>query len=202
MLRGMARRRRKSVLDSLLELTSVLPWWVGVGLAVVSYLLLHAHAASASAATGYASVFRGLAIAGQYIVPAICLFGAASSAISRHRRRRLFDAGSAGLAGMSWQEFEMLVGEAYRRQGFSVTEVGGELYGVMAARRASGGMVVTGGDFTPDAVEFARGLNIELVDGLPSHVAHRLTAWLPIGSQIAFQGLVAMAGKRADTPLS
>ncbi len=40
-----------------------------------------------------------------------------------------------------------------------------ELYGVMSAEGAAGGFVVTSGAFTPDAVEFARGRNIQLLDG-------------------------------------
>jgi len=40
-----------------------------------------------------------------------------------------------------------------------------ELYGVMAARGAAHGMVVTVGDFTPDALEFVSGRNIELLNG-------------------------------------
>ncbi|WP_377014718.1 restriction endonuclease [Comamonas sp. JC664] len=40
-----------------------------------------------------------------------------------------------------------------------------ELYGVMAARGATGGFVVTSGRFSNDAQAFARGRNITLVDG-------------------------------------
>lgn len=40
-----------------------------------------------------------------------------------------------------------------------------ELYGVMAARGAAGGFVVTSGAFTPAAVAFASGRNVTLVDG-------------------------------------
>ncbi|ADV02229.1 restriction endonuclease [Alicycliphilus denitrificans] len=40
-----------------------------------------------------------------------------------------------------------------------------ELYGVMSAQGASGGFVVTSGVFTADAREFARGCNVELIDG-------------------------------------
>lgn len=40
-----------------------------------------------------------------------------------------------------------------------------QLYGVMAARGATGGFVVTSGQFTADAVAFAKGRNVELVDG-------------------------------------
>jgi restriction system protein len=40
-----------------------------------------------------------------------------------------------------------------------------ELYGVMAANGATGGFVVTAGRFSDDAVDFARGRNVELIDG-------------------------------------
>lgn len=40
-----------------------------------------------------------------------------------------------------------------------------ELYGVMIAHGADGGYVVTSGQFTRDAVAFAAGRNIELIDG-------------------------------------
>lgn len=104
------------------------------------------------------------------------------------------------LDGMSWQAFEMLVGEAYRLQGYAVQETGGggadgginlllakdgekflvqckhwktykvgvsvvrELFGLMAAKGAAGGFVVTSGRFTQEAKDFAAGRNIRLVD--------------------------------------
>ena len=40
-----------------------------------------------------------------------------------------------------------------------------ELYGVMAARGATGGFVVTAGRLTDDAISFASGRNVVLVDG-------------------------------------
>ena len=44
-------------------------------------------------------------------------------------------------------------------------EVVRELYGVMAARGATGGFVVSSGTFSGDAQAFARGRNVVLVDG-------------------------------------
>jgi len=41
----------------------------------------------------------------------------------------------------------------------------GHLYGAMGRLGAKGGFVVTAGRFTPDALEFARGLNVELIAG-------------------------------------
>lgn len=52
---------------------------------------------------------------------------------------------------------------------WSALEVGanapGQLYGAMGRLNAKGGFVVTAGKFTPDALEFARGLNVELIAG-------------------------------------
>ena len=48
-------------------------------------------------------------------------------------------------------------------------EVIRELYGVMAARGAAGGFVVTSGRFTADAAAFAQGRNVQLIDGPRLH---------------------------------
>ncbi len=40
-----------------------------------------------------------------------------------------------------------------------------ELYGVMAAEGAHGGLVVTAGTYTKDALDFAKGKSIDLIDG-------------------------------------
>ena len=53
----------------------------------------------------------------------------------------------------------------WRKQQVGVTVVR-ELHGVIAAQRAHGGFVVTGGAFTPEARDFARTCEIELIDGL------------------------------------
>ena len=214
----MARRKKSTPLEDVLDLLAMLPWWICVVLAAVSYFLLHRLAApiQASDIQGQGGVMvgamvqkafiHGLANAGQYIVPLLCLAAAALSAWRRKQRQALVSdvmqaRNSDVLDGMSWREFEMLVGEAYRLQGYRVTEIGGggpdggvdlvlakgaekffvqckqwkaykvgvttvrELYGVMAAKGATGGFVVTSGRFTADAKDFAQGSNIELVDG-------------------------------------
>lgn len=198
-----------------MDLVAMLPWWAGVALALVSYAWLH-HIAVAPAPTSVAAgqmgavvanqLYKTLAMFGQYLLPLICLCGAALSAIGRAKRRRLLadvaqNPTTGALDEMTWSEFELLVGEAFRRKGYAVTETGGggadggvdlvlskggerhfvqckqwkafkvgvttvrELYGVMAARGAAGGYVVTSGQFTADAKEFAAGRNISLIDG-------------------------------------
>lgn len=59
-----------------------------------------------------------------------------------------------------------------------------EFYGVMSVQGAAGGYFVTAGEFTDEAKSFAKGLNLELIDG------HRLRA------------MIDTAGNPANTPAS
>jgi restriction system protein len=216
-------RRRQSTFDDLVEITSKFPWWVGVVLAIAGYLWLHSVATSEVTAVvqpgkigefAGQTLFKTLALFGQYVLPAAFLFGAAMSAYGGYTRRALHEQVATSpdrgaLNNMSWQQFEALVGEAFRRKGYAVTETGGggadggidlalkkegetflvqckqwkalkvgvttvrELYGVMAAKGATGGFVVTSGVFTGEARAFAVGRNIELMDGKALHALIR-----------------------------
>lgn len=113
---------------------ATLPWWAGVALAAVTYWLLHGYAVapigSDPRAMASAAVMKGLASAGQYLVPGLCLAGAALSALRRWQRKGLVDQVAAGagaevLNGVTWREFEMLVGEAFRLKGYRIEELGG-----------------------------------------------------------------------------
>lgn len=120
-------------------MVSKLPWWLCLGLAPVSYFVLHGIAMQPAPlattpaqmqALAMSSLWRGAAQAGQYILPMILLAGAAMSAVGRLRRRQLFDQVATGPAAalvnsMSWQDFERLVGEAFRQRGYRVHETGG-----------------------------------------------------------------------------
>lgn len=215
----MARRHKSGPAEDMMDLIALLPWWAGVALALVSYLILSSIASKAVSTpiqpgqmSGLvtASIWKGLAIGGQYLLPLLCLLGAGLSAIKRHQRKQLIhdtaqSQAADALNGMRWQEFEMLVGEAFRLQGFQVLETGGggadggidlvlskpaqndrekylvqckqwramqvgvavvrELYGAMAADGAAGGIVVTSGRYTPEALRFAEGRNLTLIDG-------------------------------------
>ncbi|MGE3348074.1 MAG: restriction endonuclease [Ramlibacter sp.] len=208
----MARKKRESAGESLVNLVAMLPWWAGVALAVASYLVLHRFAIVPTVAglakpanAGFALI-AVLAFYGQFLVPFLCLLAALVSFLRRKKRQDLLNDvtqsnGAQALDGLSWREFEMLVGEAFSRQGYRVSELGGngadggvdlvltkggetflvqckqwkafkvgvdvvrELYGVMAARGATGGYVITSGRFTADAQAFASGRNVKLFDG-------------------------------------
>ena len=211
----MARKSKSSPVEDLAQIVALMPWWVGCVLALFSYLILHRIANSVVspelgpgqiAGTVSQMLIKTFAGLGEIFVPIICLIGAAMSAYGRKKRRLLVSnvANSNNpdsLNGMSWREFELLVGEAFRMQGYQVGENGGggadggidlvlrkdnqkflvqckqwkafsvgvgvirELFGVMTAKGASGGFVVTSGYFTEEAKHFARDVKVTLIDG-------------------------------------
>lgn len=129
-------RKYASSLPVLMQLVSRLPWWLSVVLAVGSGWYLHSVAVGPVPVTALhldellvASAFKGMARFGQFVVPALFIGGAVASVLARRKRRRLLDSittpGGNTLVSISWQEFELLVGEALRRKGFSVQEAGG-----------------------------------------------------------------------------
>lgn len=208
-------RRKQSPFEDIVDIAATFPWWVGVALAIVVYSVLHYFAAmdiALSSKPGQIgvsvtkSMFRAFALVLQYVIPAALLGGAVISVLGRRKRNalhsRVSNSGERGaLEDMSWQDFEQLVGEYFRRKGFVVEETGGggadggidlvlsrgkdsylvqckqwkarqigveivrELYGVIAAKGAAGGYVVTSGVFTDEAKRFADGREIELIGG-------------------------------------
>lgn len=137
-IRNMARKKG-GTLEDMIKAASLLPWWLGASLAVLSYVALHWYAGSPvpkiSDPTKVAelmgpAVWRGFASVGQYFVPTVFGLGAGLSAWQSHRRKSLFGAVAANpvaglLNDMNWREFELLVGEAYRQRGYKVLERGG-----------------------------------------------------------------------------
>jgi restriction system protein len=211
-----ARKKQAGFAEDIVNMVSAMPWWAGLGLAPVSYLLIHPFSQAPAPAALQPGQIGSMAVqsmvaagAGvlQYVIPVLCLLGAGLSAWKRRDRAQLAkqvasNQSAAPLDDMSWSRFEQLVGESFRRQGFSVKEAGGrgadggvdlelrkgselhlvqckqwkalkvgvdvvrELYGVMAARGAAGGYVVTSGSFTDAAHAFADGRSLYLIDGV------------------------------------
>jgi restriction system protein len=128
----MARSKKNLAID-LIFLSSKIPWWVSVPLATASYFLLHSVAentASIEPSIHFGSIIRNsighaLAYVGQYFLPLCLGIGALLSLHKSRTANKLADSISSGvntLNGMSWREFEVLVGQAFRRQGFTVSE--------------------------------------------------------------------------------
>lgn len=135
----MARKKKSSPAEDFMGLVALMPWWAGLMIGVISYFILHGFATApvvmVPSGPGLAGSLIGmfvfaLAQAGQYVVPFLCLIGAGVSVLGRNKRERLLDgvknAGDINALGaMNWLEFEQMIGEWFRRQGYAITEVGG-----------------------------------------------------------------------------
>src|ERR1035437_6596908 len=128
----MSSRKNDSGGAGIVELTALLPWWGGVMLAGASYAGLHLYVSRPLPSSALSSDFmlqaigHGVATSGQYLLPFLFLIAAVISASRRWKRRRLLagvvsSAAPDVLNGLTGREFEMLVGEAFRVQGYSVT---------------------------------------------------------------------------------
>ena len=110
--------------ESLIDLLLDAPWWVGVLVAIVVYFLFAIVIPSLDVANpliqGLQPVLRGIAP----IIAFLLLLPAAGSAIISWQKRRRLDTQKSidTIRDLPWQEFEQLVAEAYRRQGYTVVE--------------------------------------------------------------------------------
>lgn len=132
----MARRKKTSPVEDLLDIASSINWKISLAIAIVSYFFFHYFAIQAlPVATNLHSatntlpkiIFISFSKFLQYVVPVIFIIGACVSSFRTKHRIKLLDkqSGIESIRDMSWQDFELLVGEAFRRKGFEVKEKGG-----------------------------------------------------------------------------
>lgn len=116
-----------------IELVASMPWPAGIVLGLIAYLAVRYGVGwvlagsqnpflSAFGATGARGVYAPIG----WILLGGCWIAAAASFFGQAKRRVLLDTqtGIDSLRDMDWKEFEMLAGEAFRRQGYDVTESG------------------------------------------------------------------------------
>lgn len=178
----------------------LLPTWAVVAVVAAIYIVLR----YLGPALWHGSPSAQISAAFALPVTALLALFAVVAEIDKYKRRALLATQSSleTLKEMTWQDFELLVGEAYRRQGYAVEEKGGsgpdggvdlvlrlsgqttlvqckrwkqakvgaptvrELRGAVARDGAAGGIFVTCGEFTRDAITEAQGKPpLELVDG-------------------------------------
>jgi restriction system protein len=189
--------------ESPAELLIKAPWWISAALALVAFVgmrwIYPATQTQSAAGTALSNASKALA-------PYVALFFvllASLSAVFAARKRKLVDEQTSlgSLRALSWKGFEWMVGEAYRRKGYTVTEsLGGgadggidltlrrgdetvlvqckqwktysvgapvvrEMFGLLAHHGADRVIIITSGNFTREAREFAAGKPMELVDG-------------------------------------
>lgn len=232
-------RRKSSAAEDIVEIGAMLPWWLTVIFAGAAFLIFHHFAQmdpgipsthnDFSHITGL--VLKTFSQFAQYIVPALLLGGSAISLVKGFKRTAVYEsvAGSRGfttrksrdkLDTLTWRQFEGLIHEYFRRNGFSVVETsqgpdGGvdlklkstgtaatvqckhwrkkkvdvrivrEQLGVMTAAGADECFVVTSGDFTEDARNFAKGQPITLIDGEKLRGLLGIPAWDHVEEQQA-----------------
>jgi restriction system protein len=137
----MTRKNSASLADDIAKLVSLLPWWLGVTLAIAGYFVLHTFAVESAVAQSaelgqvgniaLAAMGRTLAQVGQYLLPLLFLVGAAISFLKARRNVQLVGKATGAnaaqaISGLSWREFELLIAEGFRRRGFNVKDMGGK----------------------------------------------------------------------------
>jgi restriction system protein len=92
-------RKKTSPVEGLFEIAVLLPWWAGVGLALVAYFVCHSFATAEIAVgtkpgeLGHAigqTIVKTIASVAQYVLPMILLAGAAASAIAKAKYKTRF----------------------------------------------------------------------------------------------------------------
>ncbi len=114
-------RRSQGPLESLLYL----PWWFNACLGVALGLLAYVFLGNLAAGSGLFSVLaRGMQRWAPLLILAAFLGMALLSAFFGQRRKELILQASKieGLRSMSWSAFEVMVAEAFRRQGYAVDQ--------------------------------------------------------------------------------
>lgn len=136
-------RKRSSSFEDVVVVLSRLPWWASLLIGFVSWLILNPVANRPVVVPAgvqihdmsgvmLSQLWQTFAMFGQYLIPLVCVFGAIGSVFGRQRRKKLLnDVKSATQPGktiddLSWQQFELLIGEAFRRKGYSNNETGGK----------------------------------------------------------------------------
>lgn len=214
--------KRKSTAEELLDLISeicfYLPVWAILLIPIIcgggSYLLLDYLMQNKLQMMFAGEISRTITVMLSLFVFALTSLAALKGFFGRKQRKALLAQTESldELRALSWQEFELLIAEVYRIEGYSVTEMGGsgpdggidltatapngehyliqckhfktskvgvkivrEMLGVLAKEGAHNAVVIATGAYTKDAIQFAEGQPIELIDG--PHLIERIQTY-------------------------
>jgi restriction system protein len=125
----MARRRKEGGLDVIASM----PWPAGIVLGLVAFwtiryglgLYFSSHGGPLLKPVGQLLSGGAYSLLA-WVVLALCWICAATSFFKSRHRKALLDrqTGLDSIAAMSWRQFELLVGEAFRRRGYQIEETG------------------------------------------------------------------------------
>lgn len=124
----MGRRNSSNGFDTLTRM----PWPFGIGAGVIAFAAIRFvppwwfARQDTALVNGLASNFGQVLAPIAWFLLAACWLAALLSYLGARRRRQLLDTRTTleSLAAPGWRRFEQLVGEAFRRQGYSVEETG------------------------------------------------------------------------------
>ena len=111
---------------NLIKELATLPWPAGVVFGVGGFFAIRTLLPMLVKGNQFASVVAAFYVPMSWFVLVVGLIGAAMSWVQQRQRRKLFDAqqGLESIAALGWKHFEQLVGEAFRRDGYTVEETG------------------------------------------------------------------------------
>ena len=124
----MGRRKKQSGFEAL----AALPWPVGFVMGIAAYLMVRygigwwfSHPGG-MLSQGFAQQSSGMFAPLAWTLLGVCWLAALFSYLGTRSRRRFLETRTSleSLAAGGWRQFELLVGEAFRRQGYSVEETG------------------------------------------------------------------------------
>ncbi|RZZ83792.1 restriction endonuclease [Pseudoxanthomonas winnipegensis] len=124
----MGRRRKQNGI----EVFAALPWPVGVAAGLIGFIGVRygfdwwMARQGGPLAQGFYQGSGTMLSPLAWMVLAICWIGALASFLGSRHRRKLLDTRTdlESLSQGGWRQFELLVGEAFRRQGYAVEETG------------------------------------------------------------------------------
>ncbi|KLD69680.1 restriction endonuclease [Xanthomonas pisi] len=124
----MGRRKKQSGFEAL----AALPWSLGFVAGIVAYLGVRYGIGwwfsqqGGMLSQGFAQQADGMFAPLAWMLLGICWLAALFSYLGARSRRRFLETRTSleSLAAGGWRQFELLVGEAFRRQGYSVEETG------------------------------------------------------------------------------
>jgi restriction system protein len=132
-----------------IEAIASMPWQVGIVLGLIAFLAIRygigwyfsSRGGPMLTAMGKAAS-EGAYAPIAWMALGACWVGAVASYMGRRRREQLLEtqSGLDSVRALSWKQFELLIGEAFRRQGYSVEEtgLGGKDGGIDLVLRRSG----------------------------------------------------------------